>query len=180
MEKNKIYKEFNQLCKPRCEKLIKQNWQSLWNLCFKLTLNRQECEFLLEEVLYRIVKYFDSYDMTRPFISWVWKIALNSLKTYKKNHLQDFAYIEKPMQECIPAKEQINTITSQYLSDKISKCLEILKPIERMVFCMKYFDDKKYYEIAELLQINENSARVYTMRAKEKLKKALGGWIYEM
>ncbi len=172
----------NQSVKQNCDNLIKQHWQTLWNFCYRLTFNTQEAENLLEEVLYRIVRYFDNYKQDRPFMGWVCTIALNALKTYKKNRIKDFVYIEKSIEESIPERKDttFNTITRQYLEQKLSKCLETLNPFERMVFCMKYFDDKKYNEIAESIQINENSARVYFLRAKEKIKKSLGGWIYEL
>lgn len=181
MEKIKR-QSLDQIYRENCNNLVRQYWQTLWSCCYKLTLNKQEAEILLEEVLYRIVKYFDKYDQNKPFMKWVWTIAINALKTYKKNKLKDFAYIEESKEGSVSSSQNtgFNTITIQYLGEKISKCLERLKPIERIVFCMKYFDEKKYSEIAETIHINENSARVYFLRAKEKVKKALGGWIYEL
>ncbi len=179
---NILDNQLKQYFKEKCEELIKKNWQDLWGICYKLTLNKEEAEYLLEEVLYRIVKYFKKYDKTKPFLAWVWSIATNSLKTYKKNKKRDFSYNEIPLEEEIADKtpSAIHTINTQYLSEKISKCLDTLRPIERAIFCMKYFDEKKYSEIAEILQINENSTRVYFLRAKEKMKRALGGLIYEL
>ncbi len=178
---NILDKELRQHFKQKCEELIKKYWQTLCTMCYKLTFNKQESEYLLEEILYRIVKYFNRYDFTKPFIVWVWSIAINSLKTYKKNKKGNFTYIEKSVEErTIDNNPLTNTINTQYLSKKISRCLDTLKPLERAIFCMKYFEEKKYSEISQILQINENTTRVYLLRAKEKMKRALGGWIYEL
>lgn len=180
--KNIKDKHLNLPYKENCNNLIKEHWQNIWGFCYKLTLNKEEAEILLEEVLYRIVKYFDSYEQNKPFMAWVATIAINALKTYKKNKMKNFTYIEEFVENIPPdqMKTGLNTITIQYLSKKISQCLETLNPVERMVFCMRYFDEKKYGEIAQVLNIPENSARVYFLRAKEKIRKSLGGWIYEV
>ncbi|MFN7181589.1 MAG: RNA polymerase sigma factor [Planctomycetota bacterium] len=167
--------------KQECEELIKKHWHTLWTICYKLTLNKQEAEYLIEEICYRVVKYFKKYDPTKPFIGWIWSIAVNSLKTYKKNKTHNLVYLEKKTEQEIPDNNPLsNTINIHYLSQKIAKCLETLKPIERAIFCMKYFEEKKYPEISRILQLNENTTRVYFLRAKEKMKRALGGWIYEL
>ncbi len=63
------------------------------------------------------------------------------------------------------------------LSEKLDSALESLPDRERLIIKLNLLHDKKYEEISEILNIPIGTVSNYIKRAKDKLKKALKGFV---
>lgn len=104
-----------------------------------------------------------------PFSAWLYRIATNQVNEfYRGSHFQRVISVED---------EQINQVfkeTSVDDGDKaelISKLLEELDEEEVQLLELRFFEDRPFKEVAFILDITENNAKVRTYRIIEKLKK---------
>lgn len=104
-----------------------------------------------------------------PFSAWLYRIATNQINEfYRGSQFQRVVSVED---------EQINTIfkdASIDNSDKselISKLLDELDEDEVQILELRFFEDRPFKEVAFILDMSENNAKVRTYRILEKLKK---------
>jgi RNA polymerase sigma-70 factor (ECF subfamily) len=59
------------------------------------------------------------------------------------------------------------------LADRLRDAMRLLAPQEAQVFCLRYFNDMSYRQIAQQLGINANATGVLLHRAKARLRQHL-------
>jgi RNA polymerase sigma-70 factor, ECF subfamily len=111
-----------------------------------------------------------------PFSAWLYRIATNQINEfYRGSHFQRVISVED---------EQINNVfkeTSVADLDKaelIEKLLEELDEDEVQILELRFFEDRPFKEVAFILEITENNAKVRTYRIIEKLKKVASKYIH--
>ena len=77
-----------------------------------------------------------------------------------------------------PLGEDEESVSAEAARDEevlpeIEKAIETLPPRERLIIELHLFHDKKYREIADMLDLPEGTVSSYVKRAKERLKKSL-------
>ncbi|SFE41431.1 RNA polymerase sigma-70 factor, ECF subfamily [Thermoflexibacter ruber] len=104
-----------------------------------------------------------------PFSAWLYRIATNQVNEfYRGSHFQRVVSVED---------EQISNVFKEAaVPDKdkaelISKLLEELDEDEVQLLELRFFEDRPFKEVAFILDITENNAKVRTYRIIEKLKK---------
>lgn len=104
-----------------------------------------------------------------PFASWLYRIARNEIfNLFEKNKIQWVVSIDK--------EGIINMLTElkeENLDDelqKMNRALRKLKGEDLELIEMRFFEQRSFKEIGDVLNITENNAKVKTYRILEKLK----------
>lgn len=104
-----------------------------------------------------------------PLGSWLYRIAKSELNQAFRNRKAKRAInIDKTHVATFMEvfKEEENELNRKRLFDALDK----LKDVDLQLIELRYFEDRPYREIGEILAIKENNAKVKTFRALEKLK----------
>jgi RNA polymerase sigma-70 factor (ECF subfamily) len=147
-------------------------------------------EPILKFIYRRLSSLDDAYDVTAqtflqamqkmadyefrglPFSSWLYKIALNELNThFRKTGKFRAVVIETSGVENM-LKEMHSGVNEEVLTNLMSK-LPLLSSADFLLVEMRFFESKSFKEIADILEITENNAKVRTYRAIDKLRLAL-------
>lgn len=108
-----------------------------------------------------------------PFASWLYRIAyseINDIFRQKKN----LRTVNVDSAGIYTIIEEIQESKIEKYHDKIVAILaEELEEDELQLIEMRFFEKRPFKEIAEILEITENAAKVRTYRILEKLKKVL-------
>ena len=82
---------------------------------------------------------------------------------------------EKELVEFIPADRSgpLDELAREEISKKIEEAIELLPLKEKLIMKLNVIYDKKYDEIARLLNFPKGTVSSYIKRAKERLRKAL-------
>ncbi len=156
--------------------LVTNYQERIFNFLFRLTLCREDAEELLQDVFIRVYKYLYTYNSSMKFLSWVYRIALN---TYKDNCKR-----KKRQLSICPFDDEINTgvkQTNQFETDfyarenfrEIVKIINSLKEEYRIAIILKCIQDFSYKEIGEMLGITPQNAKMRVNRARKKIGKSL-------
>ena len=157
---------FNLLVRKYSERLY-------WHIR-QLVLDHEQTNDLLQNTLVKAWKYLPDFRGDSKLFTWLYKIATNETLTYlKRERMRNFLSFS----DSDGALERQLTADEFFSGDKLQIALhqEIRKlpPKQRMVFTMRYFDDLKYEEIAEILGGTEGSLKASYHHAYSKIKKNL-------
>ena len=107
-----------------------------------------------------------------PFVSWLYGIARNEmLQHFRKQKKQNTVFVEE--EKLRHFTEEIDSVNKEELFDKMKKALEALAAEELELVEMKFFQQLSHKEIAGILDISEENARVKTFRVIKKLKETV-------
>jgi RNA polymerase sigma-70 factor (ECF subfamily) len=131
--------------------------------------DRSHQEDILQEVFIKVYRNLNAYSDDFPFSSWIYRITHNEAMTFFRKKkiaplsLESFADV--PL---IPVEE---TDDAKIVSDEQLKTLvNTLDQKYKEVIVLKYFEEKSYDEIADILQKPPGTIATLLNRAKQKLK----------
>lgn len=126
------------------------------------------CSQVFLKALTNLAKY--KY-MGLPFSSWLFRIARNEMfDLHKKDKIEMVVSIENKGIQMMIA-ELGNEEKEDY--HKLHQALSRLEAEDMELLELRFFEDRPFKEIGEILAITENNAKVRTYRILDKLKKLL-------
>ena len=144
--------------------------ENVWKLISRYAASRHDREDLFQEVFLKISKALPRFRGEAKLDTWIYRItvntSLNHLKKRKryaalKNILSKFRSIEEREEDKDRDKE------------KLSKPLEKLNPLQRMILILAEVEEKKLEEISKTLNIPLGTVKSNLHRAREIVKKEL-------
>ncbi|MFT4899074.1 MAG: RNA polymerase sigma-70 factor (ECF subfamily) [Flavobacteriales bacterium] len=143
---------------------------------FKFVLQRVENEQVAAEIvsdvfakaIFNLKKYkFKGY----PFSAWLYKVAYNEIATkFRKKQKQRTVNIPDESWNLFSSDEEEENDNTIDLK-KLKLCLPNLKPSEIELIEMRFFEERPFKEIGEILELTTENARVKTHRVLKKLQK---------
>ena len=146
--------------------------RSLYGFLFHMTYNKEASEDIVQNVFYKMLKYRNTFTGDGEFMAWMYQIARNTLKdTYKKAPQQTSHYDVGEFADKIAG----GTLADEPLEAKQTRAelhgaMGNLSSDHREVLIMSRFQELKYQEIAQILQITEGAVKVRAHRAMQELK----------
>ena len=139
----------------------------------KFIADTYRIEDLVQDVFIKTYENIMSFDTTRKFSPWIYRIShnifINDMKKKKAIpfHIFDFDTIfPHPEGEYLLSKE----VTDKEIKDLIEKGLGNLSAEYKEVLILYYMEDLSYKEIADVLEIPIGTVGIRIKRAKSSLK----------
>ncbi len=131
-------------------------------------------EDIVQEIFLKAYRNIQSFDVSRKFSSWLYRIAHNEfINEWKKNSRSHFTFMDPELLAIHPAPENP---PGEYERQEIARMLEhSLSRVEekyREILILYFQEDFSYKEIADILQIPVATVGVRLQRGKVRLKKA--------
>lgn len=154
--------------------LVKKYQQQLYWCIRRLVYDHEDAEDALQNTFLKVWNGISRFRGESGLYTWLYRIATNeALSLLKKNKRhREFSYDE--------ASREINALVGNdqlYSGDEISNKLQAailtLPPKQRVVFNMKYYDELKYDEMAEVLQTSSGALKASYHLASKKIEKFL-------
>jgi len=153
-------------------------------LCSNFVKNKEEVEDLTSESLIKIFQNINDYNTEYTFLTWAGSITRNNClnflrsKSYKINQLtnnDDISMFETSTLFETPniLKDDIfkKDVNERFGSYDIQLCLNKLKPIEKQVVNLVYFQGYKVKELDDIFtDLDSRNIRLILFRAKNKIK----------
>lgn len=130
----------------------------------------------VQDVFLKAYQNMKSYDPSRPFSPWLYRVAHNTfitlLKKSGREELSSFdsdtffaATIADEHEETVRERKEIREI--------LDKSMDKIDAKYREVLVLHYFEDKSYEEIAEILQMPVATVGVRLSRGRKMLKEVI-------
>ena len=140
----------------------------------KMVISHEDADDVLQEVFVKVYKNLDGFREASQLYTWIYRIATNESLTHlnRKKKRQGLAYDD------INQELANNLVSGSYISGdeiqmKLQKALLTLPDKQRLVFNMKYFDDMKYDEIAEITGTSVGALKASYHLAVKKIEQHL-------
>ncbi len=150
--------------------LLEKHWKYVFNY-LKSLIND---EFMVEEICIqtfeRAFDKIDQYDEKYTFTTWLTTIGKNlwiDHQRKKEIKTSEIGQNENSFQSDDTNIDEL-LVLKQYIAT-VEKNLSKLKPFEREILQLRWFDDKSYKEIATQMNVSENLIKVRLLRARRKL-----------
>lgn len=128
----------------------------------------------IQEVFIKAYRNIKSFDPTRRFSPWLYRIAHNEfINIIKKRGREPVAFFDPdtifphPVSSHPPDKE----INEQDLKDALETCLETLDVKYREPLILYYFEDMDYKQISSIMHIPVATVGIRLRRGKKLLQK---------
>ena len=154
--------------------LYRECFQSLYAICRRYYINKDDCMAALNMVFYKMVKNISSY-LTKtkdvPFELWARRIAINYIiDEFRKN-----SNYKKLIESAEVSTYENNLIVEEDLDhviekEKIIEAVDKLPEMNKAVFNLYVIDGYKHEEIGKLLGISSSTSKVHLHRAKKALR----------
>lgn len=149
---------------------------AIFRFCRRLLPTREDAEDATTEIFVKVRQKLGTYDSTRPFTAWLYKVASNHCWDVlrRRRIRQD---LETEDSETLPLENpepsQLERLERESTSREVRAALARLPDRARMALVLRYYADMSYDEIAATLGVGRAFVGVLLLRAKHQLRAGL-------
>ena len=153
-------------------RLVARYQQTVYNIAYRLTGNRQEAEDVAQESFVKAHKALDRFDPQRPFAPWLYRIATNTALNWIKRRRPEVELdVETPPVDAAPGPEAL-TIAADSAA-RLRAAIAVLPPNQRAAIELRHFQGLSYREMSEVLDAPLSDIKSWLFRARRKLREVL-------
>jgi len=143
----------------------------IYGFILRMIRNPDDAEDLAQEVFIKAFRSLSSYDLSRPFHPWLFRIARNAVIDFTRKRKVAFEVIEFDISDSAPSVEE--TVASKLEAETMEKLIAAL-PLEfREVLLLHLGEGFAYSEIGEMLGVPVGTLKARVSRAREMLRKRM-------
>ena len=141
--------------------------QLYWKIHY-MVQNHDDTDDVLQNTFIKAWKGLDNFKGESAIFTWLYRIAYNESLTFLKQQRQMASIDDDDF------VEQANFVADEYFDgdntqELLMQAVSTLPAKQRQVFCMKYFEDKKYEEISDLVGTSVGALKASYHIAVEKI-----------
>lgn len=154
--------------KALIEEIILEKYNQYYRLAYSYTHKEADACDIVQNGAYKAIRSSNTLKEPQYAESWIYRIMLNEC----------FQYIKRPKPLSYDVLQEENAIEAEakedhYADIDLQNALDVLKNEDRIVIILKYFEDKKLEEIADILGENVNTIKSRLYRGIKKLRNIL-------
>lgn len=150
--------------------LFERYQKPVFNFLARMAMDREVAEDLTQNVFLRMIKYRNSYREGNKFQSWIYQVARNVFSDHyqkEKNKRADFMDVERIGDQLANSHDDEEQLVRE---KRLIRSLAQLNDEHRMLLILTRFQQMKYEEVAEILNITVANIKVKVHRAMQKLR----------
>ena len=145
------------------EKFINENLDCVYRFAYSYTKNKEDAEDVINESVVKAIKALDGLKNTDSIKSWFYRIVANTaLSTLKAK--SKIVYMDKEELEPIQISED------DYSKLNFMELIEKVPVKFKEIIILRYFENMKISEMAEILGLNENTVKTRLYKALNILR----------
>ncbi len=173
--------EYTNIGHDQFEEVFNEHKNKIFNIAYRMMGDIEDAQDIMQQTFYLAYKNFDSFRAESNVYTWLFRICANEcLKQKKKNNMTSMdEYDDRLMvheankhKDWISNPEnvaQIKELTNYIRSECHHIVLQKLTFEQRIVYIMRVIADMSYEQIAQTLDINENTVKARLNRARNSL-----------
>jgi RNA polymerase sigma-70 factor, ECF subfamily len=165
------------------EELVYRYDHHVLNIAKSFRNSDEDAKDIYQEVFMRVFRGLKNFQFKSEFTTWLYRITTNVCLTFqsrKKNHDSLDQEISLGEDNTTTLAENISDFSSTdelVLNKETAKYIQLavndLPPKQKMVFTLKYYEEYKIRQIAEMMQCSEGAVKRYLFVATHKMRDKL-------
>lgn len=143
---------------------IYENQALINRICYSFCTGEADRQDLFQEIVYRVLRSYKSFNNRSSFSTWLYRVALNTAITYKRKRRSLTYNSVRVEQYDSPADDR--DLKSEI--ETLYRAIDKLKKIDRAIILL-YLEEHSYEEIAEITGFTIKNVSVRIVRIKTKL-----------
>jgi len=137
------------------------------------SFSQEETEDILQEVFLKVYKNLNGFDPDLKFSSWIYRITHNQVISQHRRNLArpKTVEIDVNIMNGLKAEFDLNQdIWDTDQREEINKIIWRLKPKHRDILILRFFEEKSYEEISDILEKPSGTVATLIHEAKKEFK----------
>lgn len=165
------------------EALVFRYDKQVLTIAARYVQSSEDAKDIYQEVFMRVYRSLPKFQLKSQFSTWLFRITTNvclTHRTRRKRHVHTSLSQESedehgaPMTEALTESRTADRQAEQTeMALHVSQAMATLSPKQKMVFTLKYYDDYKIREIAEMMGLAEGTVKRYLFAATKKVRVSL-------
>ncbi len=167
--------------------LMNRHERRVFNFLLRMLGDRDRANELLQETFLRVVKQRARYSPTAKFTTWIFRIARNlGIDELRKRKNRNHRRLDhsanpsdgRPLVDTIPgdSADGFRRAEGNQITRRITEALSHLSEEQREVFVLRQIQQLSFREIADVVQISENTVKSRMRYALEQLRMHLADY----
>lgn len=138
----------------------------------KMVIDHDDANDLTQEAFIKVWKNLDKFREESRLFTWIYRIATNECLSFlNKKKRKFFVPIHDVVGELATKIDEGHLVSGDEIQLKLQKAILTLPEKQRVVFNMKYFDELKFDEIAEITGTSIGALKASYHLASKKIEK---------
>jgi RNA polymerase sigma-70 factor (ECF subfamily) len=154
--------------------LVRKYQQPLYRIIRRIVIDHDETDDLLQEAFVKIWRHLGSFRQDAKLSTWLYRIATNeALSHLRKKRQRYFLPIGDVEGELSQKLDASLAPDADEIQRRLQQAIIRLPERQRVVFQLRYFDEMKYEDMAEVLGVTVGALKASYHHATQKLEKYL-------
>lgn len=152
--------------------VVKTHQEQIYWYVRKTVVSHDDTNDILQNTFRKAWTAFAKFEGRSAISTWLHKIASNEMYTHLRKHNRT-EYNTETVQQLLTAEKSAGYFSGDDAQEKLLTAIAELPQRQKEVFNLRYFQEKTYDEIVEILGGTTGSHKASYHHAKEKIKKIL-------
>lgn len=159
------------------EPLYVRYFDKVYRFVFKRVLDEDLCGDITSTVFINAMQNIGKYSFKGfPFSAWLYRIAMNEVaQHYRRSSKQRIVSIDDQGIKTLTIEMSEGDSEMERNLERLKTTMQKLSKDEIDLLELRFFSKLAFAEVAEILDITENNAKVKTYRLLDKMRKLMGG-----
>ncbi len=154
-------------------RILVERYQNLvFTIAFRITNKREEAEEVAQDVFMKVYNSLGNFKGDSKFSSWLYRIAHNTALTKIRGRKEEFKQIDTTT-DFYSGAAVLNEAEQSFTKEDLNKAINMLDPEEATIITLFYLSEQSLDEIAQILNIEANAAKVRLFRSRNKLREKM-------
>lgn len=180
MNDAKLVKEFCRGNTQVFNQLVEQWQPRIYSLAYRYFNSHDEAQEITQKTFIRVYKKLHSLDDHKAFPAWIYRIAHNlcrdETRRTGRRRAESMDALDTPRVVKSIAGNPEQPLQQKELGHILQQALQQLPPEQRMVVIMKEYEELKFREIAEVLDLPESTVKSRTYYGLRSLRGIFDQW----
>lgn len=156
------------------KKLIQQYQKPLYFHIRNIVLNHDDADDVLQNTFIKVFSNISNFKGESKLYSWIYRIATNESLTFIEQRARKQGISNEDLQQkAIQKLESDVYFEGDAIQIKLQKAIATLPEKQQLVFKMKYFEEMKYENMSEILDISVGGLKANYHHAVKKIEEYL-------
>lgn len=167
MKDRELVKQYQQGDRNAFDELVKRHYPQTYRLFHRMAGDAMLADDLCQETYIRVYRGLKRFRFRSEFTTWLYRISINVANNhFRREKIKKLFFSEKEYEGSTDTDESFTEQTDHNLWQAIQK----LPRKQRMVIIFRIFQQLPFKDVADVIGISENSAKVNYHYAIKNLK----------
>ncbi|WP_428909907.1 RNA polymerase sigma factor [Niallia sp. Krafla_26] len=133
-----------------------------------ITRNKEQAKDAVQETFIRVYRYIDQYDLSKPFEPWFYRILTNECMRLLQKEARTSTFDPSELEYEANYEEKESEDFSH-----LYQAIQSLHDMYRIPILLKYIKGFSEKEIAQVLELKQNTVKSRLFQGREKLRRIL-------